>query len=101
MDGIRGAWTVGQHITIDESMIKYMGRPVSYIQYMPAKLIKHGIKVYAVFCDIYVVLLGFKICVGKEDNSENTALNVCNGLRRREGLTGIGVFPAWVSHSST
>ena len=44
MKGMRGAWIAGQHVTIDESMIKYMGRAVTFIQYMPAKPIKHGIK---------------------------------------------------------
>ena len=36
--------TAGKHVTIDESMIWYMGRAISYVQYMPAKPIKHGIK---------------------------------------------------------
>ena len=34
------AWTLGKIICVDESMIKYMGR------YMPAKPIKHGVKVF-------------------------------------------------------
>ena len=48
MTGIHKAWsTGGKHVTIDESMISYMGRAVSFVQYMPAKPIKHDIKVYA------------------------------------------------------
>ena len=47
MNGIMLAWIAGALVTIDESMIKYMGRAVSYVQYMPAKPIKHGIKVFA------------------------------------------------------
>jgi hypothetical protein len=43
-------WILGQQIRVDESMIKYMGRFVLFIQYMPAKPIKHGIKVYALCC---------------------------------------------------
>ena len=65
-----------------------MDRVVSYIQYMPIKPIKHGIKVYAC-CGIYTVLLGFKIFVGKEDDSENTVMNVCDELCKKVGLTGI------------
>ena len=52
MKGMRSAWTAGQHVTIDESMIRYMGRAVSYVQYMPAKPIKHGIKVFCLCCAI-------------------------------------------------
>jgi hypothetical protein len=43
-------WILGQRICVDESMIKYMGRFVSFVQYMPAKPIKHGIKMYALCC---------------------------------------------------
>ena len=45
MSGIRQTWTAGKYITIDESMIRYMGRVISCVQCMPAKPIKHGIKV--------------------------------------------------------
>ncbi len=45
LKGINRAWNVGQRVTVDESMIRYMGRAVEYVQYMPAKPIKHGIKV--------------------------------------------------------
>ncbi len=50
MRRIRTVWIAGDKITIDESMIRYMGRAVAFIQYMPRKPIKHGIKVllYAV-----------------------------------------------------
>jgi hypothetical protein len=37
MKGIRGAWVAGDKITIDESMIRYMGRAVAFIQYMPRR----------------------------------------------------------------
>jgi hypothetical protein len=57
MDGLRRAWIAGEKNTIYESMIKYCGRAVSYVQYMPNKPIKHGIKVFAVTA----CLLGFKI----------------------------------------
>ena len=35
----------GQNQTIDEGMVAFKGR-LSYMQYMPAKPIKHGIKVW-------------------------------------------------------
>ena len=70
-------------------MIKFMGRAVSYIQYLSEKLIKHGIKVYTIYCVIYTVVLGFKIFFGKEDELDNTALNVYNELCKKAGLNGI------------
>ena len=59
MLGIRRAWVPGKHITIDESIISYMGRAVSLVQYMPAKPIERGIKVYALFCAFSAVLLAY------------------------------------------
>ena len=47
LNGIRKAWVAGQRVTIDKSMIKYMGRAVPFVQYMLAKPIKHGIKFFA------------------------------------------------------
>jgi hypothetical protein len=44
MKGLRGAWIAGQHVTINKSMIKYMGCVVTFLQYMPAKPIKCSIK---------------------------------------------------------
>ena len=46
-------------------MIKYMGRFVSFVQYMPAKPIKHGIKVYALCCSSTGYLYLFEIYTGK------------------------------------
>jgi len=88
MKGMRSAWTPGQHVTINESMIRYMGRAVSHVQYMPAKPIKHGIKVFTICCAVSAVLLGFKIYVGKEDDADNTALGICDQLCVDAGLTG-------------
>jgi len=46
MQGMRRSWVAGKHVTIDKSMIWYMSRAISYVQYMPAKPIKHGMKVF-------------------------------------------------------
>ena len=84
MKGMRACWTAGQHVTVDESMVRYMGRAISYVQYMPAKPIKHGIKVFA----ISGVLLAFKVYTGKEDDDFDwSALNVCKWLCEAAGLT--------------
>ena len=42
MDGLQDVWHAGKHICINESMIKYMGRAISFVQYMKAKPIKHA-----------------------------------------------------------
>ena len=34
MKGMRKAWVAGKHVTIDKSMIRYMDRDISYVQYM-------------------------------------------------------------------
>jgi hypothetical protein len=47
-------------------MIKYTGWALSFIQYMPAKPIKHGIKVFALCCAHTGYLYHFKIYSGKE-----------------------------------
>ena len=88
MKGMRAAWTAGKHVIIgDESMIRYMGRAVSYVQYMPAKPIKHGIKVFCLCCAVSAVLLSFEIYVGKEaENQDNSALAVCDRLVTSTGL---------------
>ena len=57
-------------VTIDESMIKYMGRAVLFAQYTPAKPIKHGIKVFCVCCAYTAYLLGFEIYKGKDNEAE-------------------------------
>ena len=58
---MRGVWTARKHVTIDESMVKCMGRAITYIQYVPAKPINHGIKVFAICCALYTILIGFKV----------------------------------------
>jgi hypothetical protein len=88
MKGMRLAWTAGKHVTIDESMVRYMGRAVTYVQYMPAKPIKHGIKVFCLCCAVSAVLLAFEVYVGKDDESkDNLALAVCDRLVDDAGLT--------------
>ena len=61
MKVMRGVWISRKHVNIYKSMIKYIGRDIKYIQYMPAKLIKHGIQVFAICCAISTILLVFKV----------------------------------------
>jgi hypothetical protein len=65
-------WTIGKYLAADESMILYNGKRVRFIQFMPAKPIKHGIKVYAVCCAETGYLLKFEIYTGAEGDPEKS-----------------------------
>ncbi len=82
-------WVAGQHLAIDESMIKYMGRAIKFVQYMKNKPIKHGIKVFACCCAYSGVLLSFFVYCGKENTSDKDATTVasCDKLVKRAHLT--------------
>ena len=86
--GLRKVWTAGKDITIDESMIKYCGRAVAFIQYMPAKPIKHGIKVFCVCCAISGIMLAYEVyCGNKDKKTDGTAVDVCDRLVNEAELT--------------
>ena len=72
-------------------MFGYMGRAVSFIQYMPLKPIKHGIKVLAICCSYSSVLLGFEVyCGGEENAASNTDKSALAVVQRLIEYTGIG-----------
>jgi hypothetical protein len=89
MKSMLNAWTAGKRVTIDESMIKYMGRAMSFmIQYMPRKPIKHGIKVFACCCAATSVLLSFEVYLGKENGTmESSAKDIVERLILSAHLT--------------
>ena len=92
------AWQAGQRVTIDESMIKYMGRAVSYVQYMPAKPIKHDIKVYCLCCAVSGVILAFQVYTDKKEEEKpkvTVAIDVCTELCRDAGLKGRQICSRW------
>ena len=89
MKGVRGVCTAGKHVTIYYIMIKYMGRSVTYVQYMPVNPIKHDIKVFAIFCAISEILLGLKVYVGQEDDSYNTVRLICDDIVKEAALTSV------------
>ena len=65
MKGMRGVWTAKNHFTIDGSIINYMGRAIIYLQYIPENLIKYGIKVFSICCDIFLMILVFDVYAGQ------------------------------------
>jgi hypothetical protein len=85
---LAAGWILRKQICVDESMIKYMGRFVSFIQYMPAKPIKHGIKVYALCCAYTGYLYGFEIYTGKGNTPDGSPKGVISRLLYAAGATG-------------
>ena len=82
------AWTTGDALTVDESMIKYRGKAVSFTQYNPLKPIKHGIKVFALCCSYSAYLLGFEVYLGKEYTKDgDSALQIIDRLLLGANLT--------------
>ena len=65
-------WTAGERVCIDESTIKYCGRSVKFIQFIPVKPIKHGTKMFAVCCAYTGYTLGYEVYVGKGADIEGT-----------------------------
>ena len=68
LERFRFCYTIGQYMSIDESMIKYKGKQIRFIQYMPAKPIKHGIKVFVLACAETGYCYGFWVYCGKEND---------------------------------
>ena len=70
-------------------MIKYCVRAVAFIQYMPAKPTKHGIKVFCVCCAISRIMLAYEVyCGNKDKKTDSTAIDVCDRLVIKAKLTG-------------
>ena len=59
-------------VIIEESMIYYIVCDVSFVQYIPAKPIKNGIKLYALCCAFFSMLLSYQVYVGKENDTDNS-----------------------------
>ena len=79
-------WTLGERVCVDESMIKYMGKFIAFVQYMPKKPIKHGIKVYALCCAFTGYLYSFEIYTGKDHISDGTPRGVISRLLSSAGV---------------
>ena len=90
MNNMTKNWVAGERICIDESMIKYMGRAVYFIQYNPKKPIKHGIKVFVCCCAYTGHILSWEVCFGKDycGVDDSSAKSVCDRLILRADLQG-------------
>ena len=63
----------GRHGSIDETMMKFKERS-SFKQYLPAKPIKRGYKIWCLCASITGYLFNCRIYVGKEDAISNETL---------------------------
>ena len=85
MDRMVVNWIAGEKVCIDESMIKYSGRAISFCQYMPMKPITHGIKVFLLTCKNHT--LGWEIYLGKDYKIDSSAEEVVLRLISNANLT--------------
>jgi Transposase IS4 len=83
---LRKGWTLGKKCCVDESMIKYKGKAVSCVQYMPKKPIRHGLKVFALNCAYTGYLYCFEVYTGKE-NLDGSPKAVIERLMLAAGYT--------------
>ena len=85
---LRRAWILGQKISVDESMIRCMGRFVTFVQFMPAnKPIKHVIKVFAFCCAYTGYLYAFVIYTGTENGMVGSPEFIVDKLLHLSKLT--------------
>ena len=56
---------------------------------MPAKPIKHGIKMFDICCALSAILLGFKVYVGQEEDSNYIDLGIYGELVKEAGTTSV------------
>lgn len=69
LDTFEQYFPADQELSIDEAMIKYKGR-LSFVQYMPNKPVKRGIKVFCL-CDARTgFVLKFDVYVGRQANAQ-------------------------------
>ncbi|CAG9327672.1 unnamed protein product [Blepharisma stoltei] len=78
-------YCLGKYISIDESMIQFKGRHQA-IQYMPAKPIKWGFKVFALCDSVSGYMWNFYIFSGKSQDDVHSTMRVV--LRLIESLQG-------------
>lgn len=67
------AYSLSREIAVDEAMVKYTGR-LGFRQYMPAKPIKRGIKIWMLCDSNNAYLSRFDIYLGRQDNRTELGL---------------------------
>jgi len=81
-------------VTVDEYMVAYNGRFCSFKQYLPAKPITHGIKIWAMACSVTSYVYKLEVYVGKDNTvlgeATTTYIGMAGGVvaRLTKGLKG-------------
>ncbi|XP_065195736.1 piggyBac transposable element-derived protein 4-like [Sycon ciliatum] len=82
-DRCRALYKPRQRIAIDERMVKCKGR-ASFIQYLPAKPVKWGFKVFAACDAANAILFNFEVFTGQMENAgglaHDTVLRLMDGV---------------------
>ena len=73
-------WTIGKRVAVDEAMIRYTGHAIGWVQYMPAKPIKKGIKVWCACCSDSGYLHSFEIYTGAEEGVDGSVVGIVDRL---------------------
>ena len=69
-------WTLGMHMTIDESMIKCKSRFVNWKQYMPLKPTKHGVKVFVLACGSTGYVYNYDVYQGRQSSGSASVMEL-------------------------
>ena len=83
------AYVLGDRLSIDEAMIKYCGKFVSFVQYMPKKPIKYGIKVFALCCAYTGYLYAYEVYTGRESAKDGSPKMVITRLLMMAGVATV------------
>ena len=83
------AYVLGDRLSIDEAMIKYCGKFVSFVQYMPKKPTKHGKKVFALCCAYTGYLYAYKVYTGRESAKDGSPKMVISRLLMMAGVATV------------
>jgi hypothetical protein len=67
-DHFKAMWSPNQQLTVDEGMIMYKGKYFPIRQYMPYKLVRFGLKVWAAADVLSIYLSNFEVYYGKRGN---------------------------------
>ena len=67
-------WTLGQFIVVDEAMIACKSRYCNFVQYMPAKPIKHGIKQFVLCCAYTSYVTQFEVYTCSQQDGSPTGV---------------------------
>ena len=71
-------------------MILYKGKFVSFVQYMAAKPIKHGIKVFALCCSYTGYPFGFEVYLGKDNSTDGSVKETVMRLLHDSHMSSMG-----------